>query len=326
MKVRSYTPADAGAVWTLWQAQAPAQGYAPLSRQRFARLVLGNPYFSPRYAFVLEQGGAVQGFVCGAASSKLPAGAERGYFSCLLPGPGGEWAAGLLLGALEGAFTAAGRVSCDALFFNPIRLPWVIPGTPGHTHNNAPGVWVEAPIYDWMLARGYAERTRECAMYLRLGCFALPERQLYRQQGLAGAGYEVAFYDPARHTGLDEMLAVLGNQEWQAEIGRCAAQGQPFLVAALRGRAVGFAGPVRPEPGGRGYFTGIGVTPAHEGRGLGTLLFYRLCLAEQQAGAQYMSLFTGENNPARRIYESAGFAPVRSFAVLRKPLGNLSAP
>lgn len=321
MNVRPYAPADAGAVWGLWQAQAPAQGYAPLDRKGFERLVLNNPHFSPRYAFVLEQGGEIQGFVCGAASSELPAGTERGYFSCLLPGPGGEQAAGLLLGALENAFAAAGRKSCDVLFFNPIRLPWTIPGTPGYTHNNAPGVWVESPLYGWMLARGYAERTRECALYLPLGSFALPEKQRQRQQALAQAGYEVAFYDPARHTGLGGMLAALGNPEWQAEIGQCAAQGQPFLVAARQGQAVGFAGPVRPEPGGRGYFTGIGVVPAHEGRGLGTLLFYRLCLAQQQAGARYMSLFTGEENPARRIYEGAGFAPVRSFAILRKALG-----
>lgn len=320
MNVREYRPADAQAVWTLWQKEAPAQGYAPLSQKEFDRLILQNPWFSPRYAFVLEETGAPRGFVCGAAADELPAGGERGYFSCLLAGGAGQAGADLLLEALERAFAAAGRKSCDALFFNPIRLPWVIPGTPGHTHNNAPGVWVESPLYGWMLARGYAERARECAMYLDLAGFAVPEKQREKQALLAGAGYEVGFYDPARHTGLTAMLEALANPEWQAEIGRCAAEGTPFLVAARGGCAVGFAGPVYPEAGGRGYFTGIGVAPEHEGRGLGTLLFYRLCEAEKAAGAAYMSLFTGETNPARRIYAGAGFAAVRSFAVLRKML------
>jgi ferredoxin-NADP reductase len=34
------------------------------------------------------------------------------------------------------------------------------------------------------------------------------------------------------------------------------------LAAVCGSEVVGFAGPVYPEPGGRGYFTGIGVTPA----------------------------------------------------------------
>ena len=320
MELRHYSPADAKAVWGLWQAQAPGLGYAPLPWAGFERLVLQNPYFDPRFAFVLERQGSPCAFICGAAHDDLPAGGQRGYFSCLLPGPQPQQSAARLLDALEAAFAAAGRTSCDALFFNPIRLPWIIPGTPGHTHNNAPGVWVESPLYPCMLRRGYAERARECAMYLPLGGFALPPKQLQRQQALAQQGWRVEFYDPARHTGLQAMLAALNNPEWQAEIGACAASGEPFLVAAHGGEAVGFAGPIRPEPGGRGYFTGIGVTPAHEGHGLGTLLFYRLCLAQQQAGAAYMSLFTGETNPARHIYAGAGFVPVRSFAVLRKAL------
>lgn len=321
MKLRPFVPADAPLVWALWQRRAPAWGYAPLSRGDFERLVLQNPCFSPRYAFVLEGEGALAGFVCGAAAASLPAGAERGYFSCLLLEEGlGEAAAGLLLQALENAFAAAGRSSCDVLFFNPIRLPWVIPGTPGHTHNNAPGVWVESPLYGWMLRRGYAQRARECAMYLDLAGFELPQKQREKQAELSRVGYGVEFYDPARHTGLSQLLTALGNPEWQVEISRCAAEGVPFLAALCGRQAVGFAGPVYPEPGGRGYFTGIGVAPEQEGKGLGTLLFYRLCEAEKAAGAVYMSLFTGEANPARHIYAGAGFKPVRSFAILRKML------
>ena len=55
---------------------------------------------------------------------------------------GEDVAALAALDGLEQALAAAGCTMADVLFFNPIHLPWIIPGTPGHTHNNVPGCWV----------------------------------------------------------------------------------------------------------------------------------------------------------------------------------------
>ena len=100
-----------------------------------------------------------------------------------------------------------------------------------------------------------------------------------------------------------------------------AARDGLCLPVALAGNTVaGFAGPVYPEPTGRGCFAGIGIAPQYQHRHLGKLLFFRLCAEEKRAGAVYMSLFTGVANPARRIYESAGFTSVRTFGVLLKTL------
>ena len=62
------------------------------------------------------------------------------------------------------------------------------------------------------------------------------------------------------------------------------------------------------------------VEERYRGHGLGKLLFYRLCRAEKECGAQYMSLFTGIDNPAQNIYKEAGFTPRRYFAVMIKEL------
>ncbi|MNC52446.1 Acetyltransferase (GNAT) family protein [compost metagenome] len=130
------------------------------------------------------------------------------------------------------------------------------------------------------------------------------------------------WYDGKRHTGLAGMLAALGNPAWEKELTRCAEEGIPFLVAAHQGRAAGFAGPVIREPSGRGYFAGIGVNPKDEGKGLGSMLFFRLCDAFRGIGTDYMSLFTGEANPALKIYHKAGFRTVKQFGVLRKVLAD----
>ena len=137
---------------------------------------------------------------------------------------------------------------------------------------------------------------------------------------MAQKGYTVIQYDGSRYDGLLPMLESLGSPLWISEITEAAARGQRLLVGLHGSTVAGFAGPIYPEKTGRGYFAGIGVSPAFEHHGLGTLLFYRLCQAEKDAGAQYMSLFTGVSNPARLIYEGAGFQTKRVFSVLEKDL------
>lgn len=320
MKITNYEKDQAWEVAALWNRRAPLQGYSCLSEKEFSELVVENPYFNSEYAFTAEEDGRVCGFICGACDASLPGGALRGYFTCLLldEGKDDEESAKLLLAALERAFACKGAETCDVLFFNPMRLPWPIPGTPGHLHNNAPGLWVESRQYGWFLRQGYAERSREIAYYLKLQAFSLPERQLGKQEELKRMGYHVGIYNSAGHRGLEEMLEKLGNPVWQQEMLWSAQEGIPFLAAVWKGQVVGFAGPVYPERSGRGYFTGIGVVGEHEGKGLGSLLFYRLCQEEEKAGAAYMSLFTGVNNPAAKIYRGAGFLPVREFAIMRK--------
>ena len=137
---------------------------------------------------------------------------------------------------------------------------------------------------------------------------------------MAANGYTVARYDPAVHQGLEEMVASLDNAMWSAEIPAAGRDGMDLLVGLKGDTCAGFTGPVYPEDTGRGYFAGLGVAPAYEGNGLGTLLFYRLLQREKEVGARYMSLFTGEENHAQQIYLGAGFRVVRKFGVMLKEL------
>ena len=71
---------------------------------------------------------------------------------------------------------------------------------------------------------------------------------------------------------------------------------------------------------GRGNFCGIGVRTEYRGRGIGKPVFCEMCARHRNGGADFMSLYTGEDNPARNIYESAGFRIARSFSDMRKVL------
>ena len=320
--IRNYLPTDAAALLGLWNTAGAAMGYAPLTESKFDALLLKHRDFSPAYTFLLEENGEILGFINGCTGDHIPRGDVRGYVSCLILKEGADTEENTLalLNALEDAFRRAGRIHSAVTFFNPIRLPWIIPGTDGHQHNNAPGVATDLPLHSRMMAHGYREATKECAMYLDLSDFEMPARVEEKAEAMAAKGYTVARYDASIHTGLNEMVEALNNPMWSAEIPAAGENGMDLLVGLKDNVCAGFTGPVYPEDTGRGYFAGIGVAPQYEKNGLGTLLFYRLLQREKEVGSKYMSLFTGVDNHAKQIYLGAGFRIVRTFGVMLKEL------
>jgi len=312
-----------GQVIELWNNEAVNDGYKELTEQSFADIFLNNRYFNQDLAFVLLESEQVIGFACGCIGDDLPLGDVAGYITCILVSSDRKTDNHYkqLLHALEQQFQLAGKKQADFLFFNPMHLPWYIPGTPKHEHNNAPGVPVDSALYAFLLEQGYIDRARQCAMYLNLADFSIPEEIRMKEEKAAAKGFTIGLFDAKQHHGVQEMLEGLGNPLWLKEITESTAGGVPVVIAACEGKAAGFAGPVIRQVSGRGYFAGIGVHPEYEGHGLGSILFFKLCEAFKNIGTAYMSLFTGRNNPALRIYEKAGFAEAKEFAIMRKEIG-----
>ncbi|CAN7257821.1 GNAT family N-acetyltransferase [Paenibacillus sp. LjRoot56] len=308
------------AVIALWNEAAVKDGYKELTEQSFDGIFAGNRYFDKDRTFLLLANDKVIGFACGCTGDDLPLGDVAGYITCIVLASGFDTDDNylMLLTALEDRFKELGKKQADILFFNPMLLPWYIPDTPQHEHNNAPGIPVDSKLYTFLLGAGYFERAKQCAMYLHLSAFAMPEEYSVKEAKASAQGYTIDMFDPGKHAGVEDMLEGFGNPLWQKEIGASTANGVPVVIAAYQGKTIGFAGPVIRQVNGRGYFAGIGVLPEHEGHGLGSLLFYKLCEAFQEIGTEYMSLFTGMSNPAIRIYERAGFQTVKLFAVMRR--------
>ncbi|MNI07023.1 Mycothiol acetyltransferase [compost metagenome] len=221
---------------------------------------------------------------------------------------------------LEERFQELGKKQADVLFFNPVKLIWNIPSAPQHEHNNAPGISKDQPLYEALIARGYEDRATQCGMYLKLGSFIVPEDILGKEAKANNKGYYVEPYVPELHTGLEATLAALENPQWEKDVVSFVKDGAPLVVAVHGNEVVGFAGPIISQPNGRAFFCGIGVHPEHEGHGLGSVLFFRMVEAFQNVGCQYISLFTGSNNPAIRIYQKAGFNIEKQFSILRREL------
>ncbi|GAB6990193.1 GNAT family N-acetyltransferase [Paenibacillus pini] len=310
------------AVIALWNEEAVKDGYKELTVQSMTDIILSNPYFDKDNTFVLLESDQVKGFACGCTGDDLPLGDVAGYITCIVLSDGYQTDENYqkLLGALEDHFKALGKKQSDVLFFNPMQLPWYIPNTDKHEHNNAPGVPIESKLYKFLLRQGYVERAVECAMYLSLDTFEVPDDIRAKQDKAAASGYTVELFDSDQHVGVEEMLTGFNNPLWQREISRYTSEGVPVVIAAQQGRVVGFAGPVIRQDNGRGYFSGIGVHSDHEGYGLGSILFFKLCEAFKNIGTEYMSLYTGISNPAIGIYKKARFNTVKQFSIMRREL------
>ncbi|NIK75805.1 ribosomal protein S18 acetylase RimI-like enzyme [Paenibacillus castaneae] len=307
-------------VISLWNKEALKDGYKELTEADFRHIFLSSSYFKKETTFVWLESDEVKGFACGCTGDDLPLGDIAGYITCIVVSSDNkkDENSRLMLQALEFSFQQLGKKQADILFFNPMLLPWYIPDTPKHEHNNAPGVPLDSELYSFLLSCGYKVRSIQCAMYLNLSFFSIPDDIKAKENKAAAEGYRVEMFDPAKHSGVKEMVAIFNNPLWKKQIPDYTASGVPMVIAAYKGKAVGFAGPVIRQDNGRAYFAGIGVHPEHEGHGLGSILFFRLCEAFRSIDAVYMSLFTGSTNPAIRIYEKAGFQPAKQFAVMRR--------
>lgn len=216
----------------------------------------------------------------------------------------------------------------EAVFYNPVGLSWIVPGTDGHDHPGIPGVDMLQGGYIFMKNIGYRDFAYQNSYYRCLEGFEFSEKIKAKMEKAKEHGLSITYYDKNRHYDLEELFDNLKNPGWKAAImGNEAKENPlPLLVAedasAGDGRAkvIGFTGPLTVQESGRGYFAGIGVHTDYRTYGLGSALFSSLCAGLHDMGAEFMTLFTGETNPARNIYESAGFKVVRCWADMRKEI------
>lgn len=274
-----------------------------------------------RYTFAAMEDGVMVGLVSGVYLPEF----KTGYLSYLLvEGSAGRRGIGSkLMAALEDAFAQiADCEKIDVVFRNPVHLPWFISEDGGDHHPCVPGVDMSSSLYPFLQNRGYVDFTQQNVYHQRLGDYVAPEDITEKQERLLSEGIELTLYDENRHYGLAELFDNINNPGWKAEV--MANTHLPIVVAVdthtkQEGKAlvVAYTGPLT-HNNGRGVFCGIGTHKSYRGRGIGKIVFCEMCRRHAEHGATFMTLYTGETNPARYIYEAAGFRITRSFANMRK--------
>lgn len=210
--------------------------------------------------------------------------------------------------------------SIDIVFFNPVQFEWYIPNTPYHDHPNAPGIELDSEAYYFFLSNNYSQFAKQNVYYKSIENYTYLEHTKRDIHTLEHMNIHITLYDNTKHKGLSEFLDCLNNTYWKTEILKASFDNKPVLIAEKDGLVIGFTGPLGVQSSKRGYFAGIGVDQAYRGKKIGAVLFSSLCYELSHMGAHFMTLFTGENNPARNIYEKEGFTICKSWANMRKEI------
>ena len=349
MLIRPFTPKDTPAVVRLWNrlvllGDVP---YCEMDEEAFTQKFLRDPNHRPELMLTGEENGQIAGFIHGVSKRVLlpneTESASPGYITVVMVDPSlrRRGIAGAMVREMETRFSAMGKRRAACMESNPVNLPWRIPGTPGHDHNNAPGVDVEGSGSPFFKALGYRTTATEQAMYLDLKEY-VPCRDLKeRQEKLLAEGIYTGRYHPEWDDDFDRMCDRIPSDYWRAVLraetdawkknapctdlrflpdGRVPNGPRILITANCDHHIVGFTGPVDLQASGRGYFCGICTDPAFARRGIATVLFNLLMQEFILEGAAFSTLFTGTDNPARFIYERAGFTVKKRFDFMEKIL------
>ena len=328
MFIRPYHPSDLPAAAMLWNltAQAGEVVYKPLNEAAFHHKLFGTPAHA--FCFVAEENEQLIGFAHGVTKTSFLPGETRentpGFLTTILvtPNKRRQGLGSALLRALELAFTAEGKRRLVVSERNPVQLPWIVPGTPAHEHNKAPGVDEDCMGFAFLQARGCQVIAREIAMYLPLDRYKPDSKLEERRAALLSQGIITGRYDVVLRYDYDRMCDRVGSEYWRSVLQEeiAAPSPRPILAATHEGFIVGFTGPVDLETSGRGWFSGICTDPEYERRGIATVLFNLLMQEFIDEGAAYSTLFTGIENWAQALYTRTGFSIVRRFSVMEKAL------
>lgn len=328
--IRLYQDSDLPALVEIWNRSVNAGEvvFYPASEEYLKARIFDDPNDVKPFTFLAVEDEKVLGFVVGVCQNTFLPGQTHentpGYLVAIfVDQPYRHQGIGTaLIHQLSDAFKANGKSKIACMSTCPINLEWRIPGTPGHDHNNAPGMDSECAGYPFLLHMGFEDTVREVAMYLNLSEYKVPDFLQEKQEKLRAEGIETGLYDPKLHYDFDRMCTRVGSEYWRKVLQdeTASPNPRPILAATYDGHIVGFTGPVDRQKSGRGWFTGICTDPEFEGRGIATVLFNLLMQEFIKVGADFSTLFTGEENWAQKVYRRAGFDAVRKFSYMSKPL------
>lgn len=325
MEVRRLEEKDTKAVLDIFNNSVYSNEtvYKPQNEEVFTELFLKDNQMMSPVVMVGVLDGQIIGFAAGNTSDNL----DKGYITYVgvaRPHRRKGYGRKLLLELEKNLKEDNSHINkFEIVFFNPTNLAWTVPDTHGADHPNAPGVDMQSSAYLFFKNTGYRDFAYQNIYYLELKDYSLPPDMKRKLKELEEKGLTITLYRPDLHQGFDQLFDNLANEDWRTRILNNIHRqdgGDPVLILEHKGKICGFTGPLTIQESGRGYFAGIGIHSDYRGYGAGKVLFASLCINLKDMGAKFMTLFTGENNPARNIYEAAGFKIVKSFADMRKEI------
>lgn len=323
IKLLQFKAEDVNEVVNMWNEIVSEDSiYAPMSVEEFNGKFLKNPHYKNEGSVIAKLNDEIIGYGNAIYREGSDPETAPGFISmiCVKKEYQRNGIGTKILKYLENYLQSEGRKFIRNYFACPINLKWYIPGYDKHEHAGAPAVPYNTPYYFLLLANKYYSTGQQDGFHVDLTKFELTEEIKKKIAENEKDGYTITYYDPKLHYGFDEMFDALGNEGFRASVHATLAKPNPdpLLIVQKDGEILGFTGPVRTEPTGRAYLSGVAIHPKAQKRGLGKTMFCMLCQKSKENGATFMTLFTGSDNRARNIYLYAGLRIAQSFNILRK--------
>lgn len=326
MEYITFEPKYFQSMLKLWNEEALKRGFfKPFTKDGFLNHFINHPDFMSEATFIALESEEVVGMISGLVRQiDRNDFSKPGYLTTILvkstnrnQGIGKQ-----LLTMLENYMKKIKRTYIRMAFLSTLNWPWYIPRTDQHDHPGAPAVVVNSDEYFFLLHNGYYVQGFCDAFHLPLADYQMPEDVILRTAENKLKGFSIDIYDPLIHYGLDDFYQAINDEPFERAIRSNLAKEKPnpFLVISHHGKIVGWTGAMYTEESGRAHFDGIIADPNVRGGGLGKALFCHLCEYSKQHGSNFMTFFTGLDNPARNIYLYAGFKIIQSFAIMKKEL------
>lgn len=206
------------------------------------------------------------------------------------------------------------------VFLNPFNFAWYVPGKFPHEHPNMPAIPINSSLYFFYVNHQFISIGFIDGFYLELEKFNMSDKVKKIKNDLLKEEIDFSIYNKDKHTHVYEFAKGLNNSGFENAVINAVEKEKKLLVGSHKNKVIAFTGPIETEKSGRGYLAGVAVDNQYGGKGVGKALFSTLCQLSKENGAQYMTFFTGVDNVARKIYLSAGFKIVQSFAIMEKQL------
>lgn len=296
--------------------------YQEKTFDEFKNTLFNSRAFEADGTFVALDGDKVVGFISTNARDDNPK--TSGYINTFIVNKAyrRQGIGSKLLELGEAYLKEKGKTSVRFVFLSGINWAWYIPYTDKHMHPGMPAVRMNSDFYIFLYHHGYAVNSIHEGFHLPLSEYELPQAVVDKMEKNKERGLFVEIYDPNKHYGVEEFCQKIEGDNpgfaYSIRYNLNRPEPKPWLCANENGRMVGWTGAMWNEDSGRGHFDGIIVDEDIRGAGLGKALFCILCYQSKLNGAQYMTFFTGLDNPARYIYLGAGFKIAQSFADMKK--------
>lgn len=312
LTISPYTDTARDELLRLWETALPLDA---ITVDTLESRVLLDENFDPDTFLLAYSEGILVGFVLGVYAKRTHLGdADPDGHRCWITALGVHPASSLdavgtrLLHEAETRFKSLGKRECRISGYPP---GYFTPGIDTRAH---------APLLNLLRGHGYEVFHEALSMDAPIVLFTVPERTIEIQNKLRSEGIEIRPYFRTDLVKFMEFLEKTMPSDWVRverrnlrKISEGGFHAEQIMVVTHNESIIGYC-----QFEGS-HFGPFGVSGAHQGRGIGTVLLART-LERMRHDGHHDAWVMWTDDVAAKVYEKFGFKETRRFALLKKTL------